>query len=60
VVQSIETSDLHMELNADMKRLNSLFCSCAYAVLESSETRALHSPDAVDKQSAGGLSRSKR
>ncbi|WP_339080772.1 Na/Pi cotransporter family protein [Pseudomonas sp. TMP9] len=45
VVQSIETSSLHMELIADMKRLNSLFCSSAYAVLESGETGALHHVD---------------
>jgi phosphate:Na+ symporter len=43
VVQSIETSSLHLELIADMKRLNSLFCSSAYAVLETSETGALSS-----------------
>ncbi|WP_445937416.1 Na/Pi cotransporter family protein, partial [Pseudomonas sp.] len=49
VVQSIETSGLHMELIADMKRLNSLFCSSAYAVLESSETGALHSQDSADE-----------
>ena len=34
VVQSIETSALHLELIADMKRLTSLFCSSAYAQLE--------------------------
>ena len=45
VVQSIETSGLHMELIADMKRLNSLFCSSAYVVLESGETGALHHED---------------
>jgi len=45
VVQSIETSALHMELIADMKRLNSLFCASAYVVLESSETGALHHED---------------
>ncbi len=33
-VQSIETSSLHMGLLGDMKRLNSLFCSVAYSVLE--------------------------
>ncbi|WP_339409550.1 Na/Pi cotransporter family protein [Pseudomonas sp. EA_35y_Pfl2_R5] len=49
VVQSIETSGLHMELIADMKRLNSLFCSSAYAVLESNETGALHSQEAADE-----------
>ncbi len=36
VVESIETSAAHLELIADMKRLNSLFCSAAYAALESS------------------------
>ncbi|MDE1167550.1 MAG: Na/Pi cotransporter family protein [Pseudomonas sp.] len=41
VVQSIETSSLHLELIADMKRLNSLFCGSAYVVLETSETGAL-------------------
>ena len=41
VVQSIETSSLHLELIADMKRLNSLFCSSAYVVLETAETGAL-------------------
>lgn len=33
-VQSIETSSLHMGILADMKRLNSLFCTVAYYVLE--------------------------
>lgn len=46
VVQSIETSSLHLELIADMKRLNSLFCASAYAVLESGETGALHAEEA--------------
>ncbi|MGF0336082.1 Na/Pi cotransporter family protein, partial [Ectopseudomonas toyotomiensis] len=41
VPQSIETSSLHLELIADMKRLNSLFCSSAYVVLEGQETGAL-------------------
>jgi phosphate:Na+ symporter len=43
IVQSLETSSLHLELIADMKRLNSLFCSSAYAVLESTDTGALSS-----------------
>jgi len=43
VVQSMETSSLHLELIADMKRLNSLFCSSAYAVLETMDTGALSS-----------------
>jgi phosphate:Na+ symporter len=42
VVQSIETSALHMELIGDMQRLNSLFCTSAYVVLEAGETEALH------------------
>ncbi|MFQ6576259.1 Na/Pi cotransporter family protein [Pseudomonas sp. UM16] len=41
VVQSIETSALHLELIADMKRLNSLFCSSAYVVLGGSDTGGL-------------------
>ena len=45
VVQSIETSALHMELIGDMKRLNSLFCTSAYVVLESGETGALQHED---------------
>ncbi|MDT4881589.1 hypothetical protein FQZ97_1174600 [compost metagenome] len=45
VVQSIETSSLHLELIGDMKRLNSLFCASAYVVLESNETGALHTEE---------------
>ncbi len=48
IVQSIETSSLHLELIADMKRLNSLFCSSAYVVLETSETGALAAEDLAD------------
>lgn len=48
IVQSIETSSLHLELIADMKRLNSLFCSSAYVVLETSETGALAVDDLAD------------
>ncbi len=33
--QSIETSSLHLDLLADFKRINSLFCSIAYPILES-------------------------
>lgn len=32
--KSIETSSLHLGLLGDMQRLNSLFCSVAYSVLE--------------------------
>jgi phosphate:Na+ symporter len=48
IVQSIETSSLHLELIADMKRLNSLFCSSAYVVLETSDTGALVVDDFTD------------
>jgi phosphate:Na+ symporter len=33
-VQSIETSSLHLDIISDMRRINSFFCSTAYAVLE--------------------------
>ncbi len=43
--QSIETSSLHLDLLSDFKRVNSLFCSVAYPILESagvlSKTRVL-------------------
>ncbi|WP_063657134.1 Na/Pi cotransporter family protein [Candidatus Arsenophonus triatominarum] len=40
-VQSLYTSNLHVSLLGDMKRLNSLFCAIAYHVLEDlSENRA--------------------
>ncbi|WP_447787791.1 Na/Pi cotransporter family protein [Pseudomonas farris] len=48
IVQSIETSSLHLELIADMRRLNSLFCSSAYAVLGTSDTGALVVDDMTD------------
>ncbi|WP_191489266.1 Na/Pi cotransporter family protein [Pseudomonas sp. FEN] len=48
VVQSLETSSLHLELIADMKRLNSLFCGSAYAVLETAETGALAPEEIID------------
>ncbi|WP_223518865.1 Na/Pi cotransporter family protein [Pseudomonas sp. GL-B-19] len=48
IVQSLETSSLHLELIADMKRLNSLFCSSAYVVLETSDTGALAVDDLAD------------
>ena len=48
IVQSIETSSLHLELIADMRRLNSLFCGSAYAVLGTSDTGALAVDDVVD------------
>ena len=33
-VQSIETSSLHLDIISDMRRINSLFCSTAYPILE--------------------------
>ncbi len=48
IVQSIETSSLHLELIADMKRLNSLFCGSAYVILETSETGALALEETAD------------
>jgi len=43
--QSIETSSLHLDLLSDFKRINSLFCSVAYPILEAagvlSKTRLL-------------------
>nr|WP_255557271.1 Na/Pi cotransporter family protein [Sodalis sp. dw_96] len=39
-VQSLETSSLHLGLLGDMKRVNSLFCSVAYNVLELEEEDA--------------------
>jgi phosphate:Na+ symporter len=39
-LRSIETSALHLDLISDMKRLNSLFCSTAYPVLDAAG--ALH------------------
>ncbi|MDH4610673.1 Na/Pi cotransporter family protein [Pseudomonas sp. BN102] len=47
VVQSIETSALHLGLISDMKRLNSLFCAIAYAVLDNPDA-----PEAVDEDVA--------
>ncbi|MCY1525234.1 hypothetical protein D9M68_602060 [compost metagenome] len=47
MVQSIETSALHLGLISDMKRLNSLFCAIAYAVLDNPDA-----PEAVDEDAA--------
>ena len=49
VVQSIETSALHLELIADMKRLNSLFCSSAYVVLGGNDTGGLMIDSVTDE-----------
>ncbi len=46
--QSIETSSLHLDLLSDFKRVNSLFCSVAYPILESagvlSKSRLMNEP----------------
>jgi phosphate:Na+ symporter len=43
--QSVETSSLHLDMLSDFKRMNSLFCSVSYPILESagvlSKTRVL-------------------
>ena len=48
ITQSIETSSMHLELIADMQRLNSLFCGSAYVVLENTDTGALEPDDSID------------
>ena len=54
--QSIETSSLHLDLLSDFKRVNSLFCSVAYPILESagvlSKTRVLPASAANGADSA--------
>ncbi len=49
VVQSLESSAVHLELIADMKRLNSIFCASAYGILEQEETGALSVPDSFEE-----------
>ena len=48
ITQSIETSSMHLELIADMQRLNSLFCGSAYVVLENTDTGALEPENSID------------
>jgi len=48
VVQSIETSSLHLDLISDMKRLNSLFCAIAYAVLDNPDGNSVDVSEADD------------
>jgi phosphate:Na+ symporter len=52
--QSIETSSLHLDLLSDFKRVNSLFCSVAYPILESagvlSKTRVLSASSGADSE----------
>lgn len=55
--QSIETSSLHLDLLSDFKRINSLFCSVAYPILESagvlSKTRLLPAALAAEPPQRG-------
>ena len=48
ITQSIETSSMHLELIADMQRLNSLFCGSAYVVLETCEMGVLEPNETAD------------
>lgn len=59
--QSVETSSLHLDLLSDFKRINSLFCSVSYPILESagvlSKTRVLAEQGSAlkpDQTSAAG------
>lgn len=52
-VASIDTSGLHLDVIADLKRLNSLFCATAYPVLENAGL--LGRTRAVDEAAEGGL-----
>ncbi|HAW61773.1 MAG TPA: hypothetical protein DCX26_05530 [Pseudomonas sp.] len=46
VSESLQTSSAHLELIADMKRLNSLFCSTAHAALEAAALDTRRSAEA--------------
>lgn len=51
VVESMETSALHLGLISDMKRLNSLFCAISYAVLDNPEAPlSARDEDDIDPQ----------
>lgn len=55
VMESIDTSATHLELIADMKRLNSLFCSPAYAAIEADSSPQASKRDArAEKPMAPG------
>jgi phosphate:Na+ symporter len=47
IVQSLETSSLHLELIGDMKRLNSLFCAVAFSALDQDNKGALEAGHVV-------------
>lgn len=50
VVQSIETSSLHLDLISDMKRLNSMFCAIAYAVLDNPDANGSAIGEPVEEE----------
>jgi phosphate:Na+ symporter len=50
--QSVETSSLHLDLLSDFKRVNSLFCSIAYPILE---TAGVLSPTRLRLPEGGAL-----
>lgn len=56
-VQSMETSSLHLSLLGNLKRVNSLFCSVAYNVLEfnNEELKEIHKHD-NSQPSVSGIS----
>ena len=43
--QSVETSSLHLDLLSDFKRMNSLFCSVSYPILESAGVLSIRGSD---------------
>lgn len=57
VMESIDTSATHLELIADMKRLNSLFCSPAYAAIEAASVTQADTRDiSIENPMAPGAS----
>ena len=52
VVASLHSSGLHLELIADMKRLNSLFCASAYPVLEAASAASAGAAEVAERVSA--------
>ena len=56
IIESIDTSATHLELIADMKRLNSLFCSPAYAAIEAGSVSQADERDASMERPLPGAS----
>ena len=66
-IESIETSSLHLDLIADLRRINSHFCSVAYPILEQAgvlaQTRLMTPPPAEslpDEVAGRGFARQRR